>query len=234
MPTVAYATFCCPKDMKRALSSATDHMRSHGYEFDELYLVFQRCWDGGWVPLTGLGNVPQFKPLRILDEDYPTILKTFGINYPDPVLDELTHGCEDPHFWAHHCVNHLRVLMETKAEYVVFSDADCYMKSQPDGKSWVTEGIKLLETNPSIYVVSPNEGGDERPERVMSQQMFLVKTKALLGMECIPWDGKFIEGGPFQEFYGLLEGWIYRYMLKHNLWRYVLGPEYRYWHLQWA
>jgi hypothetical protein len=68
---------------------------------------------------------------------------------------------------------------------------------------------------------------------MMSQQMFLVNANKMRQMEFIPWDGKFIDGGPFQEFYALLEGFIHRYMKKNNLYRYLLGQEYRWWHLEW-
>lgn len=230
MKTVAYASFGCPKDIGRALENAEAHMESHKYKFDEKFFVFQRCTNyEGWRPVGPWG----FYDLSIRDEDYPTILGAFGIKWPDPVLDELTHGWGAPHFWAHHCVNHLKVLQHAKSDYIVFADADCYMKSQPEGKSWVDKGIEILESHPEVFVISPNDGSDERLETIMSQQMFLVNTKKMREMEFIPWDGKFIEGGPFREYYGLLEGAIHRYMAKNNFYRYVLNPEYRYYHLQW-
>ena len=130
-------------------------------------------------------------------------------------------------------VNHLYAAMRSDADYIVFSDADCYMKHQPAGKSWITKGIEILENDDRIFVVSPNDGGTERFEDIMSQQMFLVDLKKFKAMQFIPWDGKFIEGGPFREYYGLLEGWIARHMKANGLYRYVLGPEYRYWHKEW-
>lgn len=227
--TCGYATFCCPKDRERALEHVQAHAASHGYPFDEKIMVFQRCEpspvEGFFVDIIG-------------EQDYGHILAGVGVKYPDPVLDELTHGWGAPHFWAHHMVNHIsasRFLKVHGTDYLVFADADCYVKDQSAGSSWIDLGIKILESDPSVFVVSPSDG---RPnpgkDRMMSQQMFLINRKRFLEMEYIPWDGKFIEGGPFQEFYGLWEGFCYRYMVKHNLYRYLLPKELAKWeHLQW-
>ena len=228
--TVSYATFCCEKDKDRAHENFLAHFQSHNFTFDEVFFVHQRCKT---VPIKVLTGVKAYWQPWIMDSDYPEILSAFGIPYPDPVLDELTHGWGAPHFWAHHCVNHLKACLEATSEYIVFADADCYMKDQPEGKSWIDEGIRILESDPHAFVVSPNDGGPGRAERIMSQQMFLVRRSALRNMTMIPWDGKFIEGGPFQEYFGLLEGRIGRFMEANNLYRYVLPPEFRYYHLQW-
>lgn len=229
-PTVAYGTFCCPKDLTRALDNLHAHRDSHNFAFDENFLVYQRCRPDGRRPM-------EFECLQIRDsdgsEEYADILNSFGIQWPNPVLDELTHGWSAPHFWAHHMVNHLHVLQHANSDYIVFADADCHMKDQPAGQSWIDRGIEILESDPKAFLVSPCDGGPERYESIMSQQMFLINRKKFLEMEFIPWDGKFIEGGPFQEYYGLLEGWIARYMAKQNLFRYVLGPTFRYWHKEW-
>ena len=220
--------------MERARPKYAEHAESHRFQFDEYFFVYQRCKPpaGSSMPIPLTQN---FRALEITEEMYPGILSSFGIKYPDSVLDELTHGWSAPHFWAHHCVNHLKVLQHAKSDYIVFADADCYVKdSKPDGPSWVEEGIKILESNPRVFVVSPSDGRPcEGLDRMMSQQMFLVRARALRKMDFIPWDGKFIDGGPFQEFYGLLEGWIYRHMEKHNLYRYLLCQDYRWWHNQW-
>lgn len=227
-PTVAYSTFCCPKDIDRVMAIYSDNCNSHKHAFDEHFLIMQRCTPGRVFPFL---SDKRFFPCPILDEDYPEILGAFGIQWPNPVLDELTHGWGAPHFFAHHLVNHLKTLQLAKSDYIVFADGDCYIKESPSAPSWVERGIEILESDPRAFVVSPNDGGHERYESIMSQQMFLINRKRFLEMEFIPWDGKFIEGGPFQEYYGLLEGWIARYMAKNNLFRYVLPPTYRYWHL---
>lgn len=223
-PTVAYSSFCCFKDHARVESRFAENLDSHKYPFDEKFMVYQRC-------------VSMFEPpagvlkAHIFDQDYPGLLNAFGIKNPDPVLDELTHGWGAPHYWQHHMVNHLKTLQIAKSDYIAFADGDCYIKESPADHSWIDRGIEILESDPRAFVVSPNDGGEERIESIMSQQMFIINRKRFLEMEFIPWDGKFIEGGPFQEYYGLLEGWIARYMAKNNLYRYVLPPAYRYWHL---
>lgn len=226
MKTIAYASFCCQKDRERSFLHYQDHMYSHGYVFDEKFHVFQRC-----EPFK-LATI--FNPITIGVEDYSTILGSYGIQYPNETYSELTHGFSGPHFWAHHMVNHLAAARFAKSEYIVFADGDCFMESQPIGKNWVIEGIKLLESDPTIFCVSPSDG---RPthgkDPMMSQQMFLVNRKQFMEMEFIPWDGKFIEGGPFQEFYALLEGFIYRHMKRSGLYRYLLPIEYRWRHLEW-
>ena len=225
-PTVSYATFCCPKDRERALENVKAHAASHGYDFMEKIMVFQRC---------EYKQIPYFYSLHIREQEYPSILNGVGVKYPDEVLSELTHGWGAPHYFGHHICNHVVASKHASGDYLVFADADCYVKDQPAGSSWIDLGIKILESDPSVFVVSPSDG---RPnpgkDRMMSQQMFLINRKRFLEMEYIPWDGKFIEGGPFQEFYGLWEGFCYRYMVKHNLYRYLLPKEIsRWWHLEW-
>jgi hypothetical protein len=231
MSTVAYASFCCQKDMERVLSCYVEHVKSHAYGFAEHFLIFQRC-----APLVAKESIKINLPgqnsfVHIADEDYPGILGGFQIEYPNKVLDELTHGWGAPHFWAHHMVNHLKAALLATSDYIVFSDGDCFIKNQPAEQTWISEGIDYLQTNPDFFVVSPNDGSPMRLETTMSQQMFLVKRSEFLNMEFIPWDGKFIEGGPMQEYYGMLEGWIGRYLLKSGRRRFVLPPEFRYWHL---
>ena len=224
-PLVAYASYCCPKDQDRVLARAQEHVASHKYPFDVKYFVFQRCPESLIAP-------EGFNPIRIADSDYPEILHHFGIQWPDPVLDELTHGWSASHFWAHHVCNHVAVLRQAQTDYIVFADGDCFISETPEsGPSWVEKGIELLENNPDLFVVCPSDGGEERREIIMSQQMFLINRKRFLEMEFIPWDGKFIDGGPMQEWYGMLEGKISRYMMKNNLFRYVLPQTWRWYHL---
>ena len=227
MPTIAYASFCCPKDRDRAEKSYMDHMYSHGFVFDEKFMVFQRCEPFELRPI--------FKPLPIKEEDYKGILASVGVPYPDDVLSELTHGWTANHYFAHHLVNHIVASQAASSDYLVFADGDCCITETPvGGPTWVEEGIRILERDDSVFVVSPSDG---RPhggkDRMMSQQMFLVNRKRFRHMEFIPWDGKFIDGGPFQEFYGLLEGFIYRHMVKYNLYRYVLPQTWRWQHKEW-
>jgi len=234
-PTVAYGTFCCKKDKDRAHENFLVHIQSHNLSFDEVFFVHQRCAGELRVFLDRSKIHQHYDQPWIVDEDYGPILSSFGIQYPDPILDELTHGWGAPHFWAHHMVNHLTILRRATTDYIAFADADCHMKDQPERESWIEKGIRILESDPSVFVISPNDGGPERRESIMSQQMFLVNRKRFLGMEFIPLDKEkhWIDGGPFQEYYGLLEGWIGRYMTKNNLHRYVLPSQWRYWHKEW-
>lgn len=223
-PTVSYGTFCCAKDKDRVLAIAKSSMESHAYPFDEKFFVFQRCD----------GEAPEgFKQLNISKEDYPSILHAFKIKYPDAVAEYITHGWDAPHFFAHHLVNHLKVLQNATSDYIAFSDGDCYIKEQPEGVSWIEEGIRILETNSKVFVVSPSDGRpDGGSDRMMSQQMFLINRKRFLEMEFIPWDGLFLDNGPFAPFYFLMEGVIYRYMVKYDFFRFVLPPQFRWWHLE--
>ena len=238
MPTVAYSSFLCPKDIERGLPQYPIHLKSHNYPFDEKFLILQRCQWPLNPELQDLYN-REFKDPIIVSQihdydDYRQILSEFGLPTENAVYDELTHGQSAPHYWKNHLVNHLRTIQLAKSDYIVFSDGDCYVKDQLPGKSWVTEGIRKLQSDPSIFVVSPSDGRPHAErDSMMSQQMFLVNTKQMREMEYIPWDGKFIEGGPFQEFYALLEGFIYRHMKKNGLYRYLLTTEYRWWHLEW-
>lgn len=224
-PTVGYGTFCCPKDQDRILAIATKNVESHRHKFDAKFFVFQRCNESLVCP-------DGFNPIRISDADYPEILSSFGIVNPDPDVEKWTHGWSASHYGFHHCVNHLAVLQKAETDYIVFADGDCYIKESPADPTWVDRGIRILESDPSVFVVSPNEGGPERHERIMSQQMFLINRKRFLEMEYIQWDGVFPDGGPMAEYHFMLEGRIARYMAKYNLSRYVLPPAYRYWHLE--
>ncbi len=222
--TVAYSSYCCTKDRARSEANYVQHMESHGYPFDEVFQVFQRCEP---FPLD-----PRFKGIEIRSEDYPAILDSVGIKHPDPELDELTHGYTAPHYWQHHIVNLVKSAQVATSDYIVLADGDCFIKEQPS--SWIYEAIRILQSDPSVFVVSPSDGRPKAEiDRMMSQQMFMVNRKRFAEMEHIRWDGKFIEGGPFQEFYALEEGYIYRYMQKHDLKRLLLPPVWRWWHKEW-
>ena len=209
--------------MERILSRVQENVDSHKYPFDEKLFVFQRCGQDAECPAG-------FNPIRISDEQYPEILKAFNIKYPDPEVEKWTHGWGGSHYGFHHCVNLLEVLRIAKSDYIVFADGDCYIKDTPE-QSWVTEAIRILEANQKVFVVCPNDGGPSRPERIMSQQMFIINRNKFLNMEFLPWDGIFPDGGPMAEYHFMLEGRLARFMAKHDLYRYVLPAQWRYWHL---
>lgn len=225
MNSVSYASYCCAKDRDRSEANYVQHMESHQFQFAEAFQVFQRCEP---FPLD-----PRFTGIEIKEEDYPAIMQSIGVPFPDPVMDELTHGWSGPHYYCHHLVNLAAAARAATSEYIILADGDCFMKEQPEGRSWIEEGIRFLETYPDVFVVSPNDGGPERRETIMSQQMFLVNREKFVAMEYIPWDGTFIEGGPFREYFALTEGFVHRHMQKNKMCRYVAPPQWRYWHAEW-
>jgi len=220
---VDLASFCCSKDRDKLEPVFNNHVDSHGYNFDNVHLVYQRC---------NPKEKPPVNIIQISEYDYDEILIENGINPFNDQADELTHGWDAAHYWRHHCVNHLAALNTSTADYIVLADADCYIKDQRS--SWVNEGIKILQNNKYVLVVSPSDGtpGSHQTQN-MSQQVMLVERKRLLDIDFdLPFEG-FKEGGPMQEYYFMLEGRIGRYMEKHNLWRYMLSSHFRYWHSQW-
>jgi len=222
--TVDFATYCCLKDRYKIENLFNNHVKSHGYDFDETFLIYQRCWPNV--------KVKDAKILEISRRDYDDILSNNGINPFNDEADDYTHGWDAAHYWRHHCVNQLKALNTSTADYIVLADADCYIKEQPS--SWVEHGIRILQTHKSVLVVSPSDGTHKAVRtQNMSQQIMLVDRKRLLGINFdLPFEG-FREGGPMQEYYFMLEGRIGRYMEKNNLYRYMLSSQFRYWHSQW-
>lgn len=229
MPTVTLATFCHPPHaVKLHRPGALRAMvESHRYPFCEIIVVQQRC--------RGIQYDPFDYPARILESEdyYPQIFAEYGIKWPDPVLDELTHGSDAAHFWENHTMNHLIGLKEAKGDYIVFCDCDCKIIASDPHMSWVDKGIQILRGQRRVFCVSPNDGAGERAIQIMSQQVFMVEAARMrsepIGME---WDGKFIHGGPFQEYYGMMEGRIGRVLTSQGLYRHVLSNKWRWWHFK--
>lgn len=242
--TVTLATYCHARDLPRlhAPGELETLINCHLYNFDRVFVIHQRC-----------GNLPYELPcddrVQVLDiatEDYEPILRRFGIDWQDPLLTEVSHGWDAAHFFAHHNVNHCKVILEAKTDYIVFNDADCRMIAQPEGQSWISKAIELMETRNDVFIVAPSDGGHEyikllsdgtRLTDTTSQQLFIGKTTWLREMDFtnLKWDGKFdAPYGPFGEFYGLFEGHMWRWMRhKGGLYRAVLPEQYRYWHGEW-
>jgi hypothetical protein len=220
--TVDFFSYCCHKDKDKLLPALDDHVKSHGYNFNSVNVVFQR---------TEIveGN---YNSHYIAESEYNKILSANGIDPDNAEADDYTHGWSAAHYWKHHCVNHLKALNESKADYIVLADADCYIKNQRH--SWIDEGIKILRNDKSVLVVSPSDGTPKSHKtQNMSQQMFLCDRQRLLSIDFdLPFEG-FKDGGPMQEYYFMLEGRIGRYMEKKNLFRFMLNSEFRYWHSQW-
>lgn len=241
---IDFITFCHPGDRHRLY--APDWLRamiaSHGIHFDAVRIVHQRC--GG----LDMPEPPQVRFLAcdslhiIPSESHPNILTEFGLPESDPIADEWTHGETGPHYYKWHVINHLIGLKRSDAKYIVFSDSDCLIKSKSSDDNWIHKGIDILNNHPEVLIVSPGDGATMaeaqtiegyRLTQNVSQQLFLCERERLLNIDFnIPWNWEVLApGGPFQEFYWLLEGRMWRYMHKHGLWRCIL-PDYvaRYWH----
>ena len=238
--TVTLATHCHARDLPRlhAPGVLEELINCHNYPFDEILVTHQRIGD---LPYT-LPDDSRIKVLDIATEDYPIILSGFGIPHLNPVGIELTHGWNGPHYYEHHCVNHCAEILSTNTDYIVFTDADCRIVNQPS--SWAEKGIEILENYPEAFIVAPSDGGQEfnfiadgcRFTQTVSQQIFMGRTAQFkkLDFTNLQWDGKYdAPYGPFQEFYMLFEGWMFRHMRANNLYRAVLPEQWRYWHSEW-
>lgn len=250
MPTIDFATFCCSKDIERlgAYRELHNRVSSHGYEFNNVYVVRQRCGNN-FNHITF--SSPDFAITELRSEYYPNILADFDLPDVDKKADEMTHGPTAPHYWKWHVINHLIVLKESKADYIVFSDADCRILHQKS--SWVNIALEALRAFPDVLMIAPSDGGSMaegiikgfhgglRLTQNVSQQLFIANRNRLLGVDFnVPWDWDNLifhknlsPGEPFQEYYALLEGRLWRYMDKYKLYRGILSEDWRYWHDQW-
>lgn len=226
---VDFITFCHPPHLEKLHAPGVlgEIVKSHRYPFNEIFVIHQRCAGMRYRIITECQSVPAVVPT----EEFSTILRDFGIKEDNPDAEHYTHGPNAAHYWKWHCINHLIGLIVTGADYVVFSDCDCIMRRN-EPTTWIVEGMDWLEHNPGTLIVSPNDGGDKRLTRNVSQQLFLCNVKRMRKIDFdLPWNGKFdAPGGPMQEYYFMLEGRIGRYLTKTRFCRLVLGPEHRYWH----
>jgi len=238
--SVAFCTHCHEPHLHKlhAPGVLEEMVGSHRYPFDEIIVVHQRCRGVQYRPFDylDLGVLPRV----VESESHPDILTDFDIS-EDPKADDLTHGPTALHYWKWHVINHLIHLRVAESEYIVFSDCDCIIKETLE-KSWVEEGIEILESYPEVLLVAPGEGGPDaeggvlpngaRLTRGVSQQLFMVDKWRFTDIDFdIPWDWEFLAPyGPMQEFYYMLEGRIWRYLERENLWRAVLPDKWRYWH----
>ncbi len=232
-PTVDFATFVYKGDAHRlhAPGQLEKQVSSNGYNFNRVIIVYQLCNPDDYefpycsypVSQAIIGNID-------------AILKSSGI---DLNREQYSSSIDKHHTWKQHVVNHLMAVNVSRSDYIVFADNDCWMIKQPDSTqskwpdSWVATGIGILSNDPSIFIVSPNDGEPERRTQVISQQMFMARTEEFRQADFNQpgWDGNpHVEGGPLPEYWGMLEGRIALYCRYTNKYRYVLPPEYRYWH----
>lgn len=243
--TIALCTFCHPPHYVEKLhrpSVLRKMVESHATDFDSVVVIHQRCRAQDYAPF----DIP-CRTVDLPEKEFDGLLIRFNVNPINPYADEISHGPGGAHYWRHHLVNHLRGLEVTDTDYVVFADCDTRIVGQPGGRTWIQEGIYLLEAYPHVLVVSPGDGGEAgggmaeggklpngaRLTRNMSQQLFLCRGNQFrreVNFD-VPWDRKYnAPGGPLQEWYVMGEGRIGRYMDQSGTWRAVLPDKWRYWH----
>lgn len=243
MTSVDFITFCHWRDVERLYSvgELQSRVESHKYAFNEIYVVHQRLRNHEFNA-EAVDTGVSYQLVR--SEDHPNILTEFSIPEDDPIAEEKTHGPTGLHYWQHHTINHLIGLKISNADYIVFSDCDCRITESPD-RSWVDIGIEILRKHENVLIVSPSDGGtagegylplySTRLTRTVSQQLFLCERKRLRAVDfAIPWNWEFLSPGePFQEYYYLLEGRLWRWMHHNKQWRAILPDTWRYRHDGW-
>ncbi len=219
---VDFATFCYEGDAERlhAPGQLNKQVMSNGYPFDNTKVVYQNC------------NPLDYRLLNIWQasiEDIDYELSSFGI---DIGKDQYVSDTDKAHTWKNHVVNHVVAIQYTNADYIVFADNDCWMVKQPEGKSWVEAGIAKMENNPDIFIVSPNDGEPERKTLRMSQQMFLARVDEFKNANFNQpgYSGNPNDYDTMPEYHAMLEGRMDYHCQQSGQCRYVLGPEYRYFH----
>jgi hypothetical protein len=243
--SIDFITFCHPGDVHRLYHGTwlSDMIQSHRCEFDNIKVVHQRCGKIALIlPDEVVESLKDYSAHVIYSEDHPNILTEFGLPEEDEIADGYTHGPTAPHYWKWHCINHLIGLKVSDADYIVFSDNDCVIRSQSDNQSWIDVGIAILKSYPEILIIGPGDGAvmseaitpeGYRCTQNVSQQLFLCNRERMLEVDFnIPWNWEVLApGGPMQEYYYMLEGRIWRYLYKNQLWRCILPDEIaRYWH----
>ena len=152
-----------------------------------------------------------------------------GIDFWSP---QYISDVDKAHTWKNHVVNHIATIQRVRADYIVFADNDCWMVRQPEGKSWIDHGILILEQHPNVFIVSPNDGEPERYTLRMSQQMFIVRVDEFRNANFNQpgYSGDPRDYDTMPEYHAMLEGRMEYHCREAGKSRYVLGPEYRYFH----
>ncbi len=221
MPTTDLILYCHAGDRDKLYDCVDNIVKYHYHNFNSVIIVHQRCEVGD------VSNInSKIQCVVINEDDYPILLEEYGIPAEDARADEITHGPTSAHYWKHHTVNHLKGLSVSGADYVVFNDSDCiYVASHP----WIEKAIWRLEHNIHLLAVSPSDGHPCETQ-IMSQQLFISNRRRLASIDWNCWDGEFIEGGPFAQYYVMAKGRVGMYMIDNGLYREVLPDSYRYFH----
>lgn len=227
MTVCDFATFCYSGDAHRlhAPGQLQKQVESNAYPFNRVIVVYQNCNSDDYNPL-----YCSYPVSIAIVGNIDSVLRSSGI---DLNREQYQSPTDKHHAWKGHVVNHLMAVNVSNSDYIVFADNDCWMVRQPSlGKNWVDKGIEILANNPSVFIVSPNDGEEERETQVISQQMFLTRTKEFREADFNQpgWDGDVTKLSQMPEYAAMIEGRIHFYCKANNKYRYVLGPEYRYWH----
>lgn len=220
---VDFATFCHAGDTHRLHASGQlkRQVQSNGYPFNQVIIINQLC------------KFRFIEPIGYDVQNYKIADIDLALNMAGIDLTKQQYASADKaHQWKFHVVNHLAAIGQTSADFIVFADNDCWMVRQPPGQSWIEQGIELLY-RPDCFIVSPNDGEPERKAQRMSQQMFMTRVNKFRNADFNQpgWDGNVnVPGGPMPEYWAMLEGRMELYCRAVGMYRYVLGPEYRYWH----
>lgn len=229
MITCDFATFCYKGDVHRLHKPGHLEMQvsSNRYPFNQVIVVYQNCEPNDYGQLDC--SYPLILNPVAYSEQVKDIFSQFNIDVDKPQYQSNT---DNHHTWKNHVVNHLAAALASHADYIVFADLDCWMIKQPDFANWVEIGISVLQNNPAVFIVSPNDGEPSRMTQVISQQMFLTR---LDDFRQADFNQPGYTGNPrdypeMPEYHAMLEGRISYYCKSVGRYRYVLPPEYRYWH----
>lgn len=227
MPIVDFATFCYKGDARRLHKPGHLKMQveSSNYPFNEVIIIHQQCNPHDYE--NSLFWDCNFKINIYTIDNLDSVLVAFDIDINKP---QYSSSVDRHHTWKNHVVNHLMAVARATADYIVFADSDCWIIQQSD--SWVKKGIEILSQNPDVFIVSPNDGEPERKTQTISQQMFLARTSDFrqANFNQPGYSGNPRDYPEMPEYHAMLEGRIHYYCKSTNCYRYVLGPEYRYWH----
>lgn len=229
MPTVDFATFCYRGDGHRlhAPGQLNKQVESNGYQFDTVIVIHQLC-----NPMEFQNSYfsdCSFSPRIYIIEDLDETLTKTRVDIHKP---QYVSPTDKAHGWKYHVANHAAAILYTASDYIVFADGDCWMIRQPPGQSWVQRGLEILQSQPDVFIVSPNDGEPERKTQVISQQMFMTRVEDFRRADFNQpgWDGDVTKMSEMPEYAAMLEGRIHFWCKYTNRYRYVLGPEYRYIH----
>lgn len=222
--TVDFATFCHMGDAHRlhAPGQLEKQVESNNYLFERIIVVYQ-----GIVPIEYPKLDDRRRAFPII-EDVDGELRDYGIDIDKP---QYVSPTDKHHNWKYHVVNHIVGIQWSSADYIVFADSDCWMVSNP-APGWIIKGIEALRQNSNIFIVSPNDGELERKTQTMSQQMFLVRADDFRQADLNQpgYTGNPNDYPEMPEYHAMLEGRMSYYCKVAGRYRYVLPPEYRYWH----